>query len=172
MISGKRSPGFNSQAEEILLVMDSQSSDWLEAHLSHLHSKFPGFAFRQTTVSVSPADFEKLDGRGNMATVYARIMGSNGVLAVPNNRDWRDPGGIVKQTESLTDAAITYVKKQTGIECRLEDVQRANLICIKNDAGDGSVLELSVIFEGTSTGGTISEDAAWRESVPEMPSAI
>ena len=148
--------------------MGTAGSEWLSSHLDHLYDVYEGFSFQQTTVSVNPEEFGAFEERGDIAEVRVRVRGPRGVVAVPSDEEWVDPGGTVDSTRSLTAVAAEYTERQAGIECTIEDVQEVQLVCLKDRTTDEEIHELSVLFEGEYVDGTLASTAAWLETPPEQ----
>lgn len=143
-----------------------QSSSTVSGHLDRLSEHYDGFDVQQTTVTVGPEEFESAAERGDTAEVRVRIEGSDGVLAVRDGEGWAIPGGVVSAadgaTHSLSAVAPELVRKQTGVECRIDDLLELSLVCLQCDVSGDQVWKLSALFAGTAEFGTPVEGATWR----------
>lgn len=150
-------------------------SGGVSAYLDALYERYEGFDVQQTTVSVDSEEFESIEGRGNIAEVRVRVEGADGVLAVSGDDEWVTPGGVV-ESGSLPAAASELVERQTGVDCRIEALDRVSLVCLQCDDSGRKVWQLSALFEASADGDaetpTPVEGASWRQSVSESSAAF
>ncbi|MFW5964522.1 MAG: hypothetical protein ACOCQM_06620, partial [Natronomonas sp.] len=115
--------------------MSSPDVGGVSAYLDALYERYEGFDVQQTTVSVDSEEFESVEGRGDIAEVRVRVEGADGVLAVSGDDEWVTPGGVVEEG-SLPAAARELVERQTGVDCRIEALDRVSLVCLQCDASE------------------------------------
>ncbi len=151
-------------------------SGGVSAYLDALYERYEGFDVQQTTVSVDSEEFDSVDTRSDIAEVRVRVEGADGVLAVSGDDEWVTPGGVVEAGGSLPAAARELVERQTGVDCRIETLERVSLVCLQCDASEREVWQLSALFEASADGDaettTPAEGAAWRQSVSESSAAF
>ena len=159
-----------------------RSSEAISIYLDRLYDAYDEFDVQQTTVTVSPGEFTTVATRGDSARVRVRVEGSDGVLAVRSDDGWSPPGGTVETlsddwlagdpTTSLETAAPKLVRRQTGIDCRVNDLLRLSLVCLQCEQSGDQVWEVSALFSGEPESGTPIEGAAWREHATELSVAF
>jgi ADP-ribose pyrophosphatase YjhB (NUDIX family) len=147
-----------------------QPSGEVSAYLESLYEEFEGFDVAQTTVGVDPEDFATVAERGDVAEVRVSVEGNDGLLAVPGDDEWARPGGVVAGGLALAAPPEDIVRRQTGVDCAVEELRRVSLVCLQCEATGDQVWELRALFGAEAGAGTPAADAAWREELPD-PSA-
>lgn len=141
--------------------MNATPTERIADRLGHLRHLYGGFDVRQTTLTVTPAEFATVRDRGGRTTVRVRVTGSEGVLAVADGGSWALPSGEVDDT-SLIDGAGRVVRQETGVSCRLVDVDQVDVVCVRHDGAEDPVWHLGVLFEAEYESGRPVPTAAWR----------
>ena len=159
-----------------------RSSEAISAYLDRLYDAYDGFDVQQTTVTLSPGEFTSVATRGDSARVRMRVEGVDGVLAVKSDEGWSPPGGTVDTlsddwltvdpTVSLEAAAPELVRRQTGVDCRVDDLLRLSLVCLQCEESNDQVWEISALFSGEPEEGTPTDNAAWREQPTDLSLAF
>lgn len=147
-------------------MSDRGPSGAAAARLESLYDAYEGFDVTQTTVSVAPEDFDAVRDRGDVAEVRVHVESGDGLLAVPGDDAWTRPGGVVDGERPLGAAAEALVRRQTGVECSIEELRRVSLDCLQCEATGDQVWELVALFGATAESGTPTAGAAWREGLP------
>jgi hypothetical protein len=145
-------------------------SDDVAAHLDALYERHDGFDVTQTTVSVDSDEFAEMKDGGDIARVRARIEGPDGLLAVSDDDGWTVPQAIVDEpSEAVADE---IVRDQTGVDPNIRSLRSVSLVCLQCEELGDEIWELSAVFEGDVESGTPSEEATWRDSLPEQSAAF
>jgi ADP-ribose pyrophosphatase YjhB (NUDIX family) len=152
---------------ENVAMSSSDISDDVSVYLDALYDRYDDFDVQQTTVCVDSEKFEAVADRSGLAEVRVRVEGTDGVLAVGGDDEWVAPGGVVESADSLSAAAVEFVSRQTGVDCRIENLDRVSLVCLQCETSDREVWQLSAVFDALAEAGTPSEGATWRQAVPE-----
>lgn len=137
------------------------SSEGVIARLETLYEAYDSFDVTQATVPVGDEAFEAADRRG-VVEVRVRVEGPAGVLAVPAGDEWRPPGGTVED-ETLEVAAEGLVRRQTGVEADVEDLDAVRLVCLEHEDTEAKRRELSVLFSATPRSAAADGAAVWRD---------
>ncbi|QLD88493.1 hypothetical protein HWV07_05370 [Natronomonas salina] len=149
-----------------------QPSEGVSSYLDSLYDAYDGFDVTQTTVSVDPEEFEAVAERGDVAEVRVQVEGAEGLLAVPGDDEWARPGGLVTGDRPLDATAEELVRRQTGVDCTVEDLRKVTLLCLQCEATGDQVWELVALFEATALAGTPTAEAAWRDRLPGSSAAF
>lgn len=142
-------------------------SEDVAARLEALYDAYDGFDVTQTTVTVGRSEFESVESRGDVAEVRVRVRGADGVLAVTEDDERVTPGGVVDGDGPLTDAAAELVAEQTGVDCRIEGLDRVSLACLQCEETGAEVWELSALFAAVADSQAPADGAAWCERLPD-----
>ena len=149
-----------------------QPSGEVSAYLDSLYEEYEGFDVAQTTVGVDPEEFAAVAERGDVAEVRVRVEGADGLLAVPGDDEWSRPGGVVDDGRPLATAAEDLVRRQTGVDCTVEELRRVSLVCLQCEATGDQVWELRALFGAEAGSGTPAAEAAWRDQLPDPSAAF
>lgn len=149
-----------------------QPSEGVSSYLDSLYAKYDGFDVTQTTVTVDPEEFAAVAERGDVAEVRVQVEGAEGLLAVPGDDEWAMPGGEVAGDRPLAATAEELVRRQTGVDCAVDDLRKVTLLCLQCEATGDQVWELVALFEATARAGTPTAGAAWREQLPGSSAAF
>jgi ADP-ribose pyrophosphatase YjhB (NUDIX family) len=136
-------------------------SESVAAPLESLYEAHEGFDVSQTTVAVGPEEFAAVAERGGVTEVRVEVEGSDGLLAVANEGEWIRPGGVVEGERPLSVAAEELVRRQTGVECSVEELHRVALVCLQCEASEDEAWELRAIFGAAVESGAPTAGAAW-----------
>lgn len=145
-----------------------QPSEAVAAHLERLYEAHDGFDVNQTTVSVSREEFATVAERGDVAEVRVRVESSDGLLAVEEGHGDgpTTPGGVVEDDRTLQIAAREKVREQTGVECRIEGLERVTIGCLQCEESGDEVWELSALFSAAAESVPPDGRASWRDRLP------
>ena len=137
--------------------------------LQALYEANEGFDVIQTTVSVGPEEFAAGAERGDVAEVRIEVEGGDGLLAVPGDGEWTRPGGVVEGGRPLPVAAEELVRRQTGVDCTVEELHSVSLVCLQCEESGEQVWELVALFGAAVESGSGSEapaaEAVWCEGL-------
>jgi ADP-ribose pyrophosphatase YjhB (NUDIX family) len=140
------------------------------ARFAQLRDAYDDFDVRQTTLSVTPDEYERaLAEFGDVARVDVRVRNDEGeVLAVPDGEEWREPGTGVGASEPIADVACETVRERTGVQPVVAGLDRAAIVCINVEDPDREpVYRLHVRLLADAADGTPTGPASWRGEPPE-----
>ena len=152
--------------------MDGQPDGRLSERLEAIYETYDDFDFQQTTVSVGDEEFDDVLERGDVTAVRVRVRGPEGILAVSTDGGLDVPGGVVPDDRSLSAFATDVVRERTGVDCRIDGVDRIDLAGLTHEETGETVYELSVRFVAEYESGSPTTDAEWQEALPERPLAF
>lgn len=153
-------------------MSDPEPTGAVSARLEALYDAYEGFDVTQTTAGVGPEEFDDVAERGDVAEVRVHVESGDGLLAVPVDVEWTRPGGVVDGERSLEAAAEGLVRRQTGVDCSIEELLRVSLVCLQCEASGEGVWELVALFGAAAESGDPAAGAAWRDGLPESSRAI
>ena len=152
--------------------MSLPPTEWLSERLDAIYESYSGFDFRQTTVGVDDEEFEEIADRGDTASVRVRVRGPDGVLALSDDDGWSIPGGVVDSDRPLAAVAADIVRDQTGVRCRINELVRIELTCLRHEHSGGMVYELAALFDGSLVGGEPNAKTVWRDRPLEQTQVL
>ncbi|MFB6117066.1 hypothetical protein [Halosegnis sp.] len=144
------------------------SRERVTARLAQLRGIYDGFDVRQTTLSVDPAEFDRVCGDGN-SPVFAEVSVTDGGgrhLLVDTDEGWRRPWATVGIDESIDETVRERVAERTGVTVEIQRLETAAIVSVDCEPTDASTYQLQLQFVGTPAGGRPIEKAAWRAQPP------
>lgn len=145
----------------------------VESYLSSLDETYGSFSTNQTTLGVSSDRYERERERAGHLEIYTKVRNERSEVLHVRNEGSLELPSTTTTTEQFEQVASSIVENLAGIECRIEDVERATILGVR-DAGNTAretVYSLSVVFEATHRSGSANENAVWKEAT-ELPDAI
>lgn len=151
-----------------------QSYETVESHLSTLDEGYDSFKVNQTTVVATPDRYERERERAcaGSVDVYTKVRNDDGeVLHVKGEEDVVLPSTRTT-SERFERTAFDAVEEQTGVECRVEGIDQATILGIRDGNEEReTVYRLAVVFEATHWSGSPEETGVWR-SDPNRPPLV
>ena len=154
------------------MAVPDLSRDRVEERLGALEEGYASFTVNQTTLSVSPEAYERTRARSDagLTDVYVQIYGEDGdVLLVEKDDGWVIPHVKPGLEESLELGTRRAVAADTGVECRITDLERVTILGVRDetDPERDPVYRLVTIFVGERVSGSPGEAVAWHSSLPD-----
>lgn len=148
------------------------TQDRVEARLAALEEAYPSFAVSQTTLSVSPAAYERAREQcaEGLVDVYVKVYNDvDDVLLVEGDGEWVVPHAKPRSGERLEAATRRALAEQTGVECRITDLERVTILGVRSDENPGreTVYRLVTVFAAERTAGGPTSRSAWHSDLPE-----
>lgn len=154
--------------------------------VARLRERFGPFPVEETEWVVDPETYDQTAARTTAGTVGGagawirrKRNGETEALMVreAEKGGWSEPAGKQEPGESLGAAACRETREETGVECRLTGVLRAeraiHIVDDENEAGVPPLPRLIVVFEGDHLRGEpMAREpdiaaAAWMNEIPE-----
>jgi len=151
-----------------------QSYETVESYLSTLDEAYDSFKVNQTTVAATPDRYERERERASAGSVdlYTKVRNDDGEILHVRE----DEGVVLPSTRTTSErferSAFDAVEAQTGVECRVEGIEQATILGIRDESEEHEpVYRLAVVFEATHWSGSADETALWRSN-PNQPSLV
>ncbi|CAI50338.1 NUDIX family hydrolase [Natronomonas pharaonis DSM 2160] len=149
--------------------MNGSGPGAVSQYLDALYAEYDRFDVQQTTVAVTPSEFDELDDHGCHVSVRVHVKSDeNGVLVRRDGDEWTLPGGEVT-AEPLDAAAADLAERQTGVACEVRTLRQVAVVCLQCEPRDDEVWELSAEFVAEPVGGTPADRAEWQRGVDLEP---
>lgn len=148
------------------------SRDRVEERLGALDAAYASFSVSQTTLSVSPAAYERVRERcrDGQTEAYVRVHDEDGdVLLVEADGEWTVPHATPGTDEGIERGTCAALAEATGVECRITDLERVTIlgVCDEEAPERDAVYRLVPVFDAERTGGAPTEGVAWHATVPD-----
>lgn len=148
------------------------SRDRVEERLEALEEDYASFSVNQTTLSVSPQAYERARERcfDGLADVYVTVYDdADDVLLVERDGEWVVPQARPRTSETLERGTRRAVADETGVECRVTDLDRVTILGVRDDEDQARepVYRLVPVFAAERTGGSPDGDASWHSELPD-----
>ena len=142
------------------------SHDRVISRLAALEETYDSFGVSQTTLSVAPVAYERARERCGEGLADNDV---DDVLLVEGDGDWVVPHAKPPTDESLEAATRRSVAEQTGVECRITDLERVTILGVRDDEDQDrdTVYRIVAVFAAEQTGGSTTSAAAWHSDLPD-----
>lgn len=147
------------------------SGDGVTERLGALEEAY-SFPVNQTTLSVSEEAYERARERcvDGFADVYVQVFNdADDVLLVERQGKWVVPHAKPDRGEQLEVGTRRAIAEQTGVECRLTDLERATILGVRHESDPDRepVYRLVTVFGGERVGGEPVDGASWHADLPD-----
>lgn len=148
------------------------SRNRVEERLGALEEAYASFTVDQTTLSVSPAAYERARERCDreLEEVYVRVYNEDDdVLLVQGNGEWVVPRATPDADVPLERGACDALAEQTGVECRITGLERVTILGLRHeeDPDRAAVYRLVPVFVAERTAGSPDANASWTAEEPD-----
>jgi len=158
-------------AKQVSMGVVERSYAAVESYLSVLDQSYGSFSVNQTTVAVSQSRYEREREKAGAGSVdvYTKVRNDESELLHVQNAETLELPSTTVTDEEFERAAATAVENETGIDCRIVDVEQATILGVRNidDDSHKTVYRLAVVFEASHSSGSISSDAEWQETATQ-----
>ncbi|MFC7177093.1 hypothetical protein [Halosegnis marinus] len=150
--------------------MGGATRDRVTARLAQLRGTYDAFDIRQTTVSVAPAEFERMRAdAGGAALAEVAVENAAGEHLLIQERDgggWERPTTTVGAGQPLAETVCAAVERRTGVRPTLTGLDRAAIVCVDCAESDASAYQLQLRLSAVPEAGEPVPPAAWRVDGP------
>lgn len=148
------------------------SRERVSAVLSALERAYGSVPVSQTTVSVPPVQYEEFGAVADRTVLDVRVhvRDDDRSLVVTEGGRTDAPVGPVRSTDRIERAARDVVRRTTGVECRLTDLEHVVIVGV-SDAADSdreTRYRLTAVFDADYVDGDPAGDAEWRTERPDL----
>ena len=148
-----------------------RSRDHVEAVLSALESTYDGFPVNQTSVTVPPAQFERVDRRCREGTarIDVHVRNERGeVVVVDADRRPMVPSVAVDPQESVADRARDGVRTQTGVEFAVDGLLEVTIAGVRDERApdESQIYRLIALLGGQHVSGDPAPRGRWTADAP------
>ncbi|PSQ32133.1 hypothetical protein BRD16_01230 [Halobacteriales archaeon SW_6_65_46] len=144
---------------------EATARERVTARLAQLRGSYDGFDIRQTTVTVSPAEFAEIVD--DEETVLAEIRVENEAgdrLLVDGPGGWQPPTTTVSTGQPLSETIRETVARRTGVVPDIVSLDEAAIVAVGCAASGDEAYQLQLRFLAAPDRGEPRPPAAWRES--------
>lgn len=144
-----------------------QTGGAVESHLSTLEETYDSFAVNQRTVAVSSGQYEREQERSDCEIeLHAKVENDDGeVLHLQEDGSGILPSTLTTPDDSLEPTLQEAVQESTGIDCAITSISSVTILGVRDAAETDRdpVYRLAAVFEGEHDGGSLNEDAEWKQ---------
>ncbi|MDZ7746992.1 MAG: hypothetical protein U5K28_10965 [Halobacteriales archaeon] len=144
-------------------MAEATARERVTARLAQLRGSYDNFDIQQTTVSVSPEEFDNVTD--DEETVLAEVHVENEAgdrLLIDSSTGWHPPSTTVSTGQSLTETVRDTVSRQTGVVPDIEALEQAAIVAVGCASNDDEAYQLQLRFSATPERGEPVPPAAWR----------
>ena len=141
-----------------------RSREQIAERLSGLELAYGSFPVNQTTVTLPAARFERVRERYGNSLVTARVKVRNDdseILHLTGSNRQPLPSVEITTAQRLEQQARAAVAEQTGVECAIDDLERATITGVRNAETANSCYHLVVVLAGNKEGGVANDSGTW-----------
>lgn len=140
------------------------SRERVEELLEVLETEYGSVTVNQTTFAVGPAAYDRAVERSREGRIAVHVVVHNesrDVLLREADGGWAIPRGETRPGEPLPAAPERIVRETAGLDCSVEDAERATISGVRNedDPEADTVYTLSVVFTAVAPEAGAADDA-------------